>query len=109
MHEQTAVRTYGVAEQFRLHPEVKAEVDEGYRGLANAFPDQVNAPPKKLKDDAPPGEHYAWREMRRRQSSARICVAHTNAGPRQWCPFQRCTTRREACAETRGHPSAARC
>ncbi|WP_394365743.1 transposase family protein [Streptomyces sasae] len=33
MHDQTAVRTEGIAEQFRRHPNVKAEVDEGYRGL----------------------------------------------------------------------------
>lgn len=83
MHDQTAARTKGIAEQFRLHPVVKAEVDESYRGLANAFPGQVSAPPKKPKDDAPPGEHYAWQEMRCRQSSARICVEHTNAELRQ--------------------------
>ncbi|MYR76387.1 IS5/IS1182 family transposase [Streptomyces sp. SID4925] len=100
MHDQTAVRTEGIAEQFRLYPEVKAEVDEGYRGLANAFPDQVHAQPKKPKDDAPLGEHYAWQEMRRRQSSARICVEHTNAELRQWRPLQRYTTRREDYAET---------
>ncbi|MDX6313985.1 MAG: hypothetical protein QOF44_3449 [Streptomyces sp.] len=52
MHDQTATRTDGVAEQFRLHPEVGAEVDEGYRSLANEFPNQVSAPPKKPKDDA---------------------------------------------------------
>ncbi|OIJ95529.1 hypothetical protein BIV25_20550 [Streptomyces sp. MUSC 14] len=45
MHDQTAVRTEGTAEQFRLRPNVKAEVDEGYRGLADEFPDQVSAPP----------------------------------------------------------------
>ncbi|MEV7479430.1 transposase family protein [Streptomyces halstedii] len=100
MHDQTAVRTEGIAEQFRLYPEVKAEVDEGYRGLANAFPDQVHAQPKKPKGDAPLGEHYAWQEMRRRQSSARICVEHTNAELRQWRPLQRYTTRREDYAET---------
>ncbi|MGW3696802.1 transposase family protein [Streptomyces sp. NPDC005134] len=71
MHDQTAVRTEGIAEQFRLCPKVKAEVDEGYRGLANEFPDQVSAPPKKPKADAPLGEHHAWREQRRRQSSRR--------------------------------------
>lgn len=27
MHDQTAIRTEGIAEQFRLHPDVKAEVD----------------------------------------------------------------------------------
>jgi hypothetical protein len=46
MHDQTAMRTEGIAEQFRLCPRVKAEVDEGYRGLANEFPDQVSAPPR---------------------------------------------------------------
>ncbi|WP_215448743.1 hypothetical protein [Streptomyces sp. ATCC 21386] len=54
MHDQTAMRTEGIAEQFRLHPDVKAEVDEGYRGLANEFSEQVRAPPKKPKEDAPP-------------------------------------------------------
>ena len=54
MHDQTAMRTEGIAEQFRLHPDVRAEVDEGYRGLANEFPKQVSAPPKKPKVDAPP-------------------------------------------------------
>ncbi|MCD9901193.1 hypothetical protein LUR56_16970 [Streptomyces sp. MT29] len=79
-----------------------AEVDEGYRGLANEFPDQVSAPPKKPKDDAPLGEHHAWREQRRRQSSARICVEHTNAECKQWRPLQRFRGRRETYPET--HP-----
>lgn len=43
MRDRTSVRTEGIAEQFRLHPKVKAE---GYRGPANEFPDQVSAPPK---------------------------------------------------------------
>ncbi|MFE2993005.1 transposase family protein [Streptomyces sp. NPDC059262] len=100
MHDQTAVRTEGIAEQFHRHPKVKAEVDEGYRGLANEFPGQVSAPLKKLTDDAPLGEHHAWREQRRRQSSARICVEHTNAEYKQWRPLQRFTGRRETYAET---------
>ncbi|MFD6422301.1 transposase family protein [Streptomyces sp. NPDC060198] len=29
MHDRTAVRTEGIAEQFRRHPGVKAEVDDG--------------------------------------------------------------------------------
>ncbi|MER5472827.1 transposase family protein [Streptomyces sp. NPDC002935] len=95
MHDQTAVRTEGIAEQFHRHPKVKAEVDEGYRGLANEFPGQVSASPKKRKDDAPLGEHHAWREQRRRHSSARICVEHTNAEHKQWRPLQRFTCRRE--------------
>jgi hypothetical protein len=100
MHDQTAVRTEGIAEQFRWHPKVKAEVDEGYRGLANEFPAQVSAAPKKPKDDAPPGERHAWRERRRRQSSRRICVEHTNAEYKQWRPLQRFTGRPETYAET---------
>ncbi|MDQ0681135.1 hypothetical protein QFZ56_000098 [Streptomyces achromogenes] len=100
VHDQTAVRTEGIAEQFHRHPRVKAEVDEGYRGLANEFPGQVSAPPKKPKDDAPLGEQHAWREQRRRQSSARICVEHTNAEYKQWRPLQRFTGRREIYAET---------
>ncbi len=100
MHDQTAVRTEGIAEQFRWHPKVKAEVDEGYRGLANEFPAQVSAPPKKPKDDAPLGEHHAWREQRRRQSSERICVEHTNAEYKQWRPLERFTGRRETYTET---------
>jgi hypothetical protein len=65
MHDQTALRTEGIAEQFHQHPGVKAEVDDGYRGLANEFPGQVSAPPKKPKglddDDAPLSERYGWR------------------------------------------------
>ncbi|MFC8678074.1 transposase family protein [Streptomyces griseorubiginosus] len=99
MHDQTAVRTEGIAEQIRRHPRVRTEVDEGYRGLANEFPNQVSAPPKKPNDDAPLGEHYAWREQRRRQSSARICVEHTNAEYKQWRPLQRFTGRRESYTE----------
>ncbi|MEU7599221.1 transposase family protein [Streptomyces sp. NPDC039022] len=100
MHDQTAVRTEGIADQFRLHPNVKAEVDEGYRGLANEFPGQVSAPPRKPKDDAPLGEQHAWREMRRRQSSRRICVEHANAEHKQWRPLQRYIGRREHFAQT---------
>ncbi|WP_308369323.1 MULTISPECIES: transposase family protein [unclassified Streptomyces] len=61
MHDQTAVRTEGIAEQFRRYPDVKAKVDSGYAGLAKEFPDQVTAPPKKPKDDAPEGDKRAWR------------------------------------------------
>ncbi|WP_256257104.1 transposase [Streptomyces sp. MUSC 14] len=95
MHDQTAVRTEGIAGQFRLHSQVKAEVDEGYRGLANEFPDQVSAPPRKPREDAPLGEQYAWRERRRQQSSARICVEHANAEHKQWRPLQHFLGRRE--------------
>ncbi|MFH9984029.1 transposase [Streptomyces sp. NPDC017179] len=94
------MRTEGIAEQFRIHPGVKAKVDSGYRGLAKEFPGQVSAPPKKPRHEACDGDKHAWREVRRRQSSARICVEHTNAGLRQWAPLRRFTGRRETYAET---------
>ncbi|MDQ0945864.1 hypothetical protein QFZ67_007569 [Streptomyces sp. V1I1] len=100
MHDQTAVRTEGIAEQFRTRSGVKAKVDSGYLGLAKEFPGQVSAPPKKPKDDACDGDKHAWRETRRRQSSARICVEHTNAELRQWAPLRRFTGRRDTYAET---------
>ncbi|WP_346268873.1 transposase family protein [Streptomyces sp. S1A1-7] len=95
MRDQTAVRAEGIAERFRLHPKVKAEADEGYRGLANEFPDRVSAPPKKPKDDAPLGGRHAWRRQRRRQSSRRICVEHVIGEGKKWRPLQRYTGRRE--------------
>ncbi|MFG2526195.1 transposase family protein [Streptomyces sp. NPDC048527] len=108
MYDQTSVRTEGIAEQLHQHPGVRAEVDDGYRGLANAFPGQVNAPPRKPKDMKAPNEglvteRYGWREMERRQSSRRICVEHANAEVRQWCPLQRYT----GCRETYGEPHLA--
>lgn len=100
MRDQTAVRAEGIAERFRLHPKVQAEADEGYRGLANEFPDRVSAPPKKPKDDAPLGGRYAWRKQRRRQSSRRICVEHVIGEEKKWRPLQRYTGRREYYPET---------
>jgi Helix-turn-helix of DDE superfamily endonuclease/DDE superfamily endonuclease len=49
MHDQTSVRTEGIADLFTRHPQVRAKVDAGYRGLARQFPDQVQAPPLKPK------------------------------------------------------------
>ena len=43
MHDQTAVRTAGIAGLFRQFPQVKAKVDAGYRGLAKEFLDQIQA------------------------------------------------------------------
>ncbi|MFG3058572.1 transposase family protein [Streptomyces sp. NPDC048231] len=100
MHDQTAVRTEGIAEQFRIRLGVKAKVDSGYLGLAKEFPGQVGAPPNKPKDEACDGDTHAWRETRRRQSSARICVEHTDAELRQWALLRRFTGRRDTYAET---------
>jgi hypothetical protein len=100
MHDQTAVRTEGIADLFRQNPQVKAKVDAGYRGLANEFPDQVQAPPLKPKKNATPEETAAYEEQRHRQSSERICVEHANAEHKQWRPLQRYLGRREDFEET---------
>ncbi|MGY5033947.1 transposase family protein [Streptomyces sp. 900116325] len=100
MHDRTAVRTEGIAEQFRTRPGVKAKVDSGYLGLVKECPGQVSAPPKKPMDEACDGDKHAWRETRRRQSSARICVERTNAELRQWAPLRRFTGRRDIYSET---------
>jgi hypothetical protein len=100
MHDQTALRTEGIADLFRQNPQVKAKVDAGYRGLAKEFPDQVQAPPLKPKKDASPEETAAYEEQRHRQSSERICVEHANAEHKQWRPLQRYLGRREDFDET---------
>ncbi|MFF2962395.1 hypothetical protein ACFVT1_26430 [Streptomyces sp. NPDC057963] len=96
------MRIEGIVEQLCLHPQVKAKVDEGYRGLANDFPNQVQAPPRKPKDKVPLGENCAWREARRRRSSARICVEHTIGEEKKGRPLQRYPGRRESHAAIAG-------
>jgi hypothetical protein len=44
MHDQTTMRTEGIAEQFRQHPQATAKADDGYCGLADEFPGQVEGP-----------------------------------------------------------------
>ena len=89
MHDQTAVRTEGIADLFTRYPQARATVDAGYRGLAKEFPDQVQAPPLKPKKDATPEETAAYEAGRHRQSSQRICVEHANAEHKQWRVLQR--------------------
>jgi hypothetical protein len=100
MHDQTAVKTEGIEELFRRHPDVRAKVDAGYRGLAKAFGGQVHAPPPKPAKDASAEELAAWQAVRTRQSSERICVEHANAEHKQWRVLQRWIGRRESYAET---------
>jgi hypothetical protein len=100
MHDQTAVRTEGIADLFRHYPQVKAKVDAGYRGLAKEFPDQVQAPPLKPEKNATAEETAAYEEQRHQQSSERICVEHANAEHKQWRPLQRYLGRRDYFDET---------
>jgi hypothetical protein len=99
-HDVTALRTEGIEDYLRQFPEVTAEVDTGYQGLARDFPDQISAPPKKPATDAPPEEITRWEQDRKAQSSSRICVEHAIAEPKQWRSLQRWTGRREYFDET---------
>jgi DDE superfamily endonuclease/Helix-turn-helix of DDE superfamily endonuclease len=100
MHDVTAVRTEGIEALLRAFPDVQAEVDSGYQGLARDFPGQLSAPPKKPGKDAPPQDLTVWEQHRHQQSSARICVEHTIAEPKQWRSLQRWTGRRDSFQET---------
>jgi hypothetical protein len=100
MHDATALRTEGIEDLLRRHPDVQAEVDAGYRGLARDFPAQVSGPPKKPGKDAAPAEAARWEQQRHQQSSQRICVEHAIAEPKQWRPLQRYLGRREHFPET---------
>lgn len=100
MHDVTAVRTEGIEELLRAHPGVRAEVDTGYQGLARDFPGQVSAPPKKPGKNASPDQAARWEQQRHQQSSARICVEHAIAEPKQWRSLQRYLGRREYFQET---------
>jgi hypothetical protein len=105
MHDQTAVKTTvktavdteGIADLLTQHPGVKVRVDEGYRGLAKAFPDQVNAPPPpKPAKDAAAELVAAYRQARTEQSSRRSCVEHPTAEHKHWRSLQRWLGRRES-------------
>jgi hypothetical protein len=100
MHDQTAVKTEGICDLLGQHPSVTIRVDEGYRGLATAFPDQVVAPPRKPSKDAPTEAVEAYRQARTQQSSRRIPVEHAIGEHKQWRSLQRWIGRREYFGET---------
>lgn len=97
MHDQTALQTDGIDDLLDHYPNVRAEMDSGYRGLRRDHPDQVSVPPLKPRKNAPPEAAAAWEQARHAQSSARICVEHAIAGSKHWRSLQRWTGRREAC------------
>ncbi|WP_306459626.1 transposase family protein [Streptomyces sp. OK228] len=103
MRDQTAVRAEGIAEQFRLHPKVKAEADEGYRRLANEFPDQsvprrrnrrmtprsASGMPGAGSADANPPAGSAWSMSSEKRRSGARCSGTpdgTSTNPRPTTP-----------------------
>jgi hypothetical protein len=100
VHDVTALRTEGIEDLLRRHPDIQAEVDSGYQGLARDFPAQVSGPPKKPGKNAPPEETASWEQRRHQQSSQQICIEHAIAEPEHWRPMQRRIGRREYFQET---------
>ena len=100
MHDATALRTEGIEDLLRAYPEVTADADSGYQGLARDFPTQITAPPSKPKKDATPSQITGREAARKQQSSRRICVEHAIAEPKQWRPLQRYLGRREHFGDT---------
>jgi hypothetical protein len=100
MHDQTAIKTEGIQDLFRLYPDMRVEVDAGYRGLAKTYPTQVNTPPKKPTKNASNEDLEAWEKTRHAQSSNRICVEHGIAELKAWRSMQRYIGCREYLPET---------
>jgi DDE superfamily endonuclease/Helix-turn-helix of DDE superfamily endonuclease len=100
MHDVTALRTEGIEDLLRAYPEVTADADSGYQGLARDFPGQITAPPEKPGKDATPSQVTEREAARKQQSSRRICIEHAIAEPKQWRTLQRYTGRREYFEDT---------
>ena len=100
MHDTTAARVEGIDAQLHAHPQVKVLVDAGYQGLAKDHPDQVSAPPLKLRPGAPLARQTQWDAERKAQSSQRIPVEHAIAELKWWRQLQRFTGRRELLPDT---------
>jgi hypothetical protein len=98
MHDQTAVRTEGIAEQLRLHPKVKAEAAEGYRGLADESFDQVSAVPARARSYLAIGQ---WARTARQDALTRLGIhprgpLGIRRPPRRPSPSYRATTDRSS-------------
>ncbi len=99
-HDQTALQTDGIDDLLEQFPDVRCEMDAGYRGLHRDHPGQVSVPPKKPAKDAAPEITQAWEQARHGQSSTRICVEHAIADSKNWRPLQRWIGRRDDLPET---------
>ena len=97
---QTVLQTDGIDDLLQRFPDVRCEMDAGYRGLHRDHPGQVSVPPKKPAKDAAPELTQAWEQARHAQSSTRICVEHAIADSKNWRSLQRWTGRREYLPET---------
>ncbi len=100
MHDTTAARVEGIDALLDAYPQVQVLVDAGYQGLAREHPEQVSAPPLKLRPGAAPARQVRWEAERKHQSSQPVPVEHAIAELKWWRQLQRFTGRREVLPET---------
>jgi len=82
MHDQTAVKTEGIADLLTRFPQVKLLVDAGYRGLAKGLPGRRNRrrtpPPRR----SPPARNSGTSSPRNGSASSTPTPTSRNGGPR---------------------------
>ena len=101
MHDVTALRTEGIEDLLRSHPEVTRRGRlPGYQGLARDFPARSAPRPRNPARTPRPTDTARWEAARNQQSSRRICVEHAIAEPKQWRPLQRYLGRRDHFEDT---------
>jgi hypothetical protein len=81
-HDQTALKTEGIADLLDQFPTVPVKVDAG-------------STPQTRKERLTRGRDPLWETERKTQSSPRICVEPANAEHKQWRTLQRYIGRRE--------------
>ena len=113
MHDATALRTEGIEDLLRAYPQVTADVDSGYQGLARDFPGQITAPPQKLGKDATPGQ-VTEREAAGNSSPPGGSASSTpspnpsNGGPCSATPDAANTSKTQPSPSAGWYPTAAR-
>ena len=100
MHDQTAVRTEGIADLFervsRGQGQGRRRVPGPGQGVSRPGPGAA----AQAEKDATPEEAAAWDAAPPPAVSDRICVEHANAEHKQWRTLQRFLGRREDFDET---------
>jgi DDE superfamily endonuclease len=99
MHDVTALRTEGIEDLLRRHPDVQVEVDAGYRGLARDYPGQVSArrrnPAKTPRPgSSPAGNSNAISSPRRGSASSTPSPNPSNGDPCNAGPGAASTSRK---------------
>ena len=101
MHDQTAVRTEGIADLFTAVPAGQGQSRRRVPRPGQGVPGPGPGPAAEAEEGRRPGGNRRLRgHGRHQQSSERICVEHANAEHKQWRILQRYLGRREDFDET---------